>query len=167
MANGSLGIAIAMGDRKNAFSKAEENLSEYKKSILQALTWIHEKQKIQSMENIQYFFGEDVIPENIIGTITSMLIFDTSGKIDKTKPIFGCAKRLEENVYKISARAHESIVDKGVNLSEAIREASELSNVNSLGGGHPPAAGTKVPIEKIDLFLKNCDIVIRRQLQYK
>jgi len=167
MENGSLGIAISMGDRKKAFREAEKNLTEYKKSILQALSWIHEKQKIQVMENIQYFFGEEVIPENIIGTIATMLIFDASGKVDKTKPIFGCAKRIKEDAYKISARAHESIVDKGVNLSEAIREASELSNVNELGGGHPPAAGTKVPVDKIDIFLKNCDIVIRRQLQNK
>lgn len=167
MENGSLGIAIAMGDRKNAFHRAEENLTEYKKSILQSLSWIHEKHKIQSMENIQYFFGEDVIPENIIGTIASMLIFDTSGKVDITKPIFGCAKRADEDVYKISARAQELIVDKGVNLSEAIREASKLSEVNALGGGHPPAAGTKVPVNKIDMFLKNCDIVIKKQLLNK
>ena len=94
-----------------------------------------------------------------------MLIFDAIGQVDKLKPIFGCAKRVDEEVYKISGRAHEFIVNKGVNLSEAIRKASELSNIDSLGGGHPPAAGTKVPIEKIDIFLENINKVIKEQLQ--
>lgn len=94
-----------------------------------------------------------------------MLIFSKSDIIDKSKPIFGCAKRKEEGVYKISGRAHESIVKKGVNLSEAIREALNLSDLDALGGGHPPAAGTKVPVDKIDTFLENCNKVIKKQLQ--
>ncbi|MFW9952881.1 MAG: DHH family phosphoesterase [Candidatus Thorarchaeota archaeon] len=140
--NGSLGIAIAMGDRKMAYKKAQDQLITYKKMISEALCWIQEHNKVNSKEYIQYFFGEDIISENIIGTIASMLIFDKTGIIDKNKPIFGCAKREEDNVYKISARAHEEIVNKGLNLSEVIREALELSEINALGGGHPPAAGS-------------------------
>ncbi|MBY8987002.1 MAG: DHH family phosphoesterase [Candidatus Lokiarchaeota archaeon] len=162
--NGSLGIAIAMGDRRMAYNKAKDHLINYRKSLVQSLTWLKEKNKIQNKSYIQFFFGEEVIPENIIGTISSMLIFGKSGDIDLSKPVFGCAKRKDEDVYKISGRAHESIVKKGVNLSEAIREALELSDLKALGGGHPPAAGTKVPIDKIDIFLENCNIVIKKQL---
>ncbi|NVM43987.1 MAG: DHH family phosphoesterase [Candidatus Lokiarchaeota archaeon] len=165
--NGSLGIAIAMGDRRMAYNKAKDHLINYKKSLVQALSWIQDKNKIQYKDYIQFFFGEDIIPENIIGTIASMLIFSKSGDIDLSKPVFGCAKRKDEEVYKISGRAHESIVKKGVNLSEAIREALELSNLKALGGGHPPAAGTKVPISKIEIFLDNCDLVIKKQLESK
>jgi len=163
--NGSLGIAIAMGDRKQAFEQAKESLMNYKKSLLTALSWIDENKKIQEKEYIQYFFGEDVISENIIGTISSMLILDEGNKLDKEKPLFGCALRLEEDVYKISGRAHEKIVSRGVNLSEAIREALVLSKLESLGGGHPPAAGTKVPSDKINIFLENLDKVIKKQLK--
>ncbi|MHA2283614.1 MAG: DHHA1 domain-containing protein [Promethearchaeota archaeon] len=162
--NGSLGIAIAMGDRRIAYNKAKDHLINYKKSLVQSLSWLQDKNKIQYKEHIQYFFGEDIIPENIVGTIASMLIFNKSGIIDLSKPVFGCAKRKDEDVYKISGRAHESIVKKGVNLSEAIREALELSNLKALGGGHPPAAGTKVPFNMIDTFLENCDTVIKKQL---
>ena len=164
--NGSLGIAIAMGDRKNAFEQAKESLITYKKSLLTALTWINEKEKIQHKKYIQYFFGEDVVPENIVGTISSMLILDEGNTIDKNKPIFGCALRIDEDVYKISGRAHEKIVAKGINLSEAIREALSLSKLETLGGGHPPAAGTKVPSNKIDIFLENLDKVIEKQLNF-
>ena len=163
--NASLGIAIAMGDRRIAYKKAKGNLLDYKKSLSQALSWLKDENKIQYKNNIQYFFGENVIFENIVGTIASMLIFRKSGIIDINKPIFGCAKRKDEEVFKISGRAHKDIVEKGVNLSEAIREALELSNLEALGGGHPPAAGTKVPINKIDVFLENCDRVIEKQLR--
>ena len=163
--NGSLGIAIAMGDRRIAYNKAKDHLINYRQSLMQSLSWLQEEKKIQYKDHIQFFFGEEVIPENIIGTIASMLIFNKSGDIDLSKPVFGCAKRKDEDVYKISGRAHQSIVKQGVNLSEAIREALELSNLKALGGGHPPAAGTKVPLDKIDIFLENCNIVIKKQIE--
>ena len=162
--NASLGIAIAMGDRRIAYDKAKDHLLNYKKSLGQALSWLKDENKIKHKKNIQYFFGENVIPESIVGTISSMLLFSKSGNIDVNKPVFGCAKRKDEEVFKISGRAHESIVKRGVNLSEAIREALKLSNLEALGGGHPPAAGTKVPLDKIEVFLDNCDRVIEKQL---
>ena len=163
--NASLGIAIAMGDRKKAYEAAKETLVSYKKSLMNSLNWIEEEKKLQELEYIQYFFGEETIPENIIGTIASMLVFDTSGKINHAKPIFGLAKREDEEVYKISARAHESIVNEGVNLSEAIREACNRMNLDVLGGGHPPAAGTKIPTHKAQEFLNEINIVIKKQLE--
>lgn len=165
--NASLGIAIAMGDRKNAYQQSYDIILNYKRSLVKSLSWIKENNKINQMDFIQYFFGEDIIPENIIGTITSMLIFEMSDFIDIMKPIFGIAIREDENVYKISGRAHEQIVNRGVNLSEAIREALELINLDSLGGGHPPAAGTKVPVDKIELFLEKSNEIIKKQLKTK
>lgn len=162
--NSSLGIAIAMGDRNNAYIQGKELLILYKKTLMMAINWVIENNKIQEKEYIQYYYGEDMVPERIIGTISTMLIFDTKDVMNKDKPIFGLAIREEEGVYKISGRAHESIVSRGVNLSDALREAGDLTGVEALGGGHPPAAGTKVPIDKIDLFLENCNQVIRNQL---
>jgi len=165
--NASIGIAIAMGDRKNSYTQAQKNLEDYKKMLVNALSWIKDGNIIKEKEYIQYFYGEDMIPENIVGTVCSMLIFDESGTIKKNKPILGYAKRNDSDEYKISARAHKSIVKKGVNLSKVIREALVRSNLKSLGGGHPPAAGTKVPICKIEEFLENCDQTIKKQLNQK
>ncbi|MFW9824690.1 MAG: DHH family phosphoesterase [Candidatus Thorarchaeota archaeon] len=163
--NASLGIAIAMGDRKDLYLLSKEVLKSYRKSILDSLFWIENNHKIQQKDSIQYFLGEDVIPESIIGTISSMLILDRVKGVDISKPIFGLAKRKDEDVYKVSARAHEKIVNQGVNLSVIIREACERSNIVSLGGGHPPAAGTKIPTEKLEVFLENCNLISRAQLQ--
>ncbi|MBD3255068.1 MAG: hypothetical protein GF383_08235 [Candidatus Lokiarchaeota archaeon] len=162
--NGSLGIAIAMGDRKDSYEKAKEALQNYKKSLIEGLNWLKDEKKIRQKEHIQYFYGEDYISETIVGVIASMLVLDESPYIDINKPIFGYAHRKNKDVYKISARAHESIVKKGINLSEAIRKALELIGLNNLGGGHPPAAGTKIPKNKIELFIETVNEVISKQL---
>ncbi len=161
----SVGIAIGMGDRNRSYKKSQEILRDYKKTLSKSLSWIHDNHKIQQKEYIQFFFGEDIIPESIIGTISSMLIFDKYKGVDKSKPIFGLAERKDEKVYKVSGRAHEKIVKKGINLSKAIRDACDLSGLDVLGGGHPPAAGTKIPLDKVDIFLDNCNTVIQAQLQ--
>ncbi len=165
--NASLGIAIAMGDRKEIYQQSTNVLKSYKKKLGESLSWIEENDKIQQKDSIQYYYGEGVIPESIIGTITSILIFEHFKGVDHSKPIFGLAKREDEDVYKVSGRAHEKIVSQGVNLSEVIRKASKRSNIETLGGGHPPAAGTKIPTKKVEEFLDNCDIVVRNQLQTK
>ncbi|MFW9826604.1 MAG: DHHA1 domain-containing protein [Candidatus Thorarchaeota archaeon] len=162
--NSSLGIAIAMGDRKEAYNKSLDTLLNYKKILVKSFNWLFDNEKIQQKEYIQYFFGEDIIPETIIGTIASILVFENSDKFDQSKPIFGLAKREDEEVYKVSGRAHEKIVNKGVNLSQAIREACENLNLKVLGGGHPPAAGTKIPIDKAEIFLEHCNLIIGNQL---
>ncbi|TXT67482.1 MAG: RecJ-like exonuclease [Promethearchaeota archaeon] len=163
--NASIGIAIAMGDREKALKQARENLKAYKKTLSEALLWVKEKDIIKELDYIQYFYGEDKISDTIIGTVCSMLIYDESKIIKKSKPIVGYAKRKGTGIYKLSARAHESIVQKGVNLSEAIRDALQQTNLNALGGGHPPAAGTTVPINKIEQFLDNMSAVIQNQLE--
>jgi len=165
--NASLGIAIAMGGRKDIYQQSMDALKIYRKSLVEGLSWIENNNKIQQKDSIQYFFGEEVISESIIGTITSILIFEHGKGVDISKPIFGLAKRTDEDVYKVSGRAHEKIVNQGINLSEVIREASQRSNIESLGGGHPPAAGTKIPIEQVDEFLENCNIVVRNQITNK
>jgi RecJ-like exonuclease len=163
----SLGIAIAMGDRNDAYKKAKQNQKAYKKSIMEALEWLKEKNNLKQKDYIQYFFGKDVITENIVGTVSSMLVFNESEIYDKNKPIIGLAERKEEEVYKISARADTSLVDEGVNLSEVLREACKLSEIDVLGGGHPPAAGTKIPIKKADEFLDKCNLIVKKQLMEK
>ncbi|MFX1573047.1 MAG: DHH family phosphoesterase, partial [Promethearchaeota archaeon] len=164
--NASLGIAIAMGARKEIYKQSKRVRQNYSKLIQDSLIWVEKEKKIQQKEYIQYFFGEDVIPENIIGTITSILIFENIQGIDTSKPIFGLAKRKDEDIYKVSGRAHEKIVKQGVNLSEAIREACILLNLDVLGGGHPPAAGVKIPIDMVENFLESCNLVIQNQLRY-
>ena len=156
-----------MGDRKSSYQKSQEILLNYKKTLFKSLIWLKDNNKIQQNEYIQYFLAEDIIPDTMVGTIASMLVFENSEGFDISKPIFGLAKREDENVYKVSGRAHQMIVNKGVNLSKAIREACEQTGLDVLGGGHPPAAGTKIPVDKVEIYLENCNLAIRKQLHGK
>lgn len=165
MDNASVGIATAMGNRDKIYQEAQKNLKEYKNSLMEAISWIKQEDVIKEKEHIQYYFGNDKISDNIVGTVASILIFDESEVIKLNKPLVGYAKRENEDVYKVSARAHKIMVERGVNLSEAIRKALELSNLKSLGGGHPPAAGTKIPPKKINLFLDNLNKIIGNQVE--
>ncbi len=117
------------------------------------------------MEYIQYFYGEEVIPEEIIGTVSSMLI--NSQFIDRAKPIFGYANKVGENFYKVSARTTIDLVNDGVNLAEAIKKALDFMKIDTLGGGHPPAAGTKIKKDSIEEFLIICNKIIKKQLSHR
>jgi len=163
--NASLGIAIAMGDRDKSIEKVRKILKNYKSKLSKSIEWVLSEKKLKSMDYIHYFYGEDIISEEIIGTICSMLI--NSQLIDKKKPILGYANKIGENFYKVSARATIDLVNDGVNLSQVIKEATRLMKLDTLGGGHPPAAGTKIKREKIDEFLLICDKIIKKQLKHK
>ncbi len=161
MEHGELGIAVAMGDRKKFLEKGLKISKKYGKLLKKSLNWVRDNNMIKELENIQYLLGEEKIPENIIGTISSILIFDDDFKINKSKPIFGIAKRKGEDIYKVSSRAHESIVVKGLNLSTVIREVLETLDIEFLGGGHPAAAGAKIPTNMLNDFLKLCNKKIK------
>lgn len=163
--NESLGLSIAMGDRNKSMVKAKEVLREYKKKLEDSIKWVLDNHKLKRIELIQYFYGEDVIPEEIIGIISSMLV--NSQLIDKTKPIFGYADKKGEDSYKVSGRTTMDLVHSGVNLAEVIKIALKLTKLGELGGGHPPAAGTKVKKSLIEEFLVNCNKVIKKQLSWK
>ncbi len=163
--NVSLGIAIAIGDRDKNIEKVRKILKNYKRKLSKSIEWVLSEKKLKSMDYIHYFYGEDIIPEEIIGTICSMLI--NSQLIDKKKPILGYANKIGEDFYKVSARATIDLVNDGVNLSQVIKEATRLMKVDTLGGGHPPAAGTKIKKEKMDEFLLICDKIIKKQLKHK
>jgi len=163
--NASIGIAIAMGDRNKSMVEAQEILRNYKDKLKKSVDWIFDKHKMHKLEFIQYFYGEDEIPEEIVGTVCSSLL--NSQLIDKTKPIFGYADKKGENFYKVSGRTTLDLVNSGVNLAEVIKIALKLTSLDSLGGGHPPAAGAKIKKDVILEFLFKCNKIVKKQLSWK
>ncbi len=165
MDRASLGIAVCMGDRHAALDEANQILEDYRKSINQYLTWVGEKrERLQEMQNIYVVNGEDFINEKIIGTISSILI---SSLPNVDKPLIAYAKATAEGesepVAKISARTTDLVVQKGGNLGEVMRIASE--NLGGKGGGHNIAAGAQVSISRIADFIKTTDELVGRQLR--
>lgn len=157
----SLGVAICMGDRRSALEEANRILEDYRRSISKYLGWVAEKpERMRELQNIYVIYGEDFINEKIIGTVSSIIV---STLANTEKPLIAFANVEREQIAKFSARTTESAIRKGVNLGEVMRLGSETHG--GKGGGHNIAAGSQVPLDKIDAFVKTVDDLIGKQLR--
>lgn len=157
----SLGIAICMGDRKAALEENNKILEEYRKNINKYLGWVMEKpERLRELQNIYVIYGENFINEKIIGTVSSIVV---SNLPNNEKPLFAFANIEAEKAAKFSGRTTEAALRKGVNLGDVMRLASESNG--GKGGGHNIAAGSQVPMDKIESFIKAADELVGRQLK--
>ena len=157
----SLGIAICMGDRKSALEDANKLLEDYRKNINKYLVWVAEKpDRLRELENIYVIYGESYINEKIIGTVSSILVSTLANNL---KPLLAFANIEEEKAAKFSGRTTEAALMKGVNLGDVMRIASEANA--GKGGGHNIAAGSQVPLDKVEAFIKMADELVGRQLK--
>jgi len=157
----SLGLAVCMGDRGAALEEANRVLEDYRKSINKYLGWVMEKpERMREFENIYVVYGESFINEKIIGTISSIL---SAGLPNSEKPLIAYANIESEGAAKFSARTTDIVVQKGVNLGEIMRVASE--KCGGSGGGHNIAAGAQVPIDQIENFVGIVNDLVGKQLR--
>jgi len=158
----SLGIAVCMGDRRAALEEANSVLEEYRRTITKYLNWLMEPNmdRIEELGNIYVVRGESVIDDKIIGTISSIL---STNLAKPEKPIIAYSIVSKENLAKISARAIDMVVGKGLNLGEILRDAAD--KCAGKGGGHNIAAGAQVPITNLDTFIKTVDELVKAQLE--
>jgi single-stranded-DNA-specific exonuclease len=157
----SLGIAVCMGDRKTALTEANKVLEDYRKDINKYLNWVMEKpERMREFDHIYVVYGENAVNEKIIGTVASILAY---GLPVSEKPILAFANVEAEGVAKFSARTTDDAVEKGVNLGEVMRLASE--KFGGKGGGHNIAAGAQVPLDKIEDFVEFSYELVGKQLR--
>jgi single-stranded DNA-specific DHH superfamily exonuclease len=90
----------------------------------------------------------------------------SSRHVSADAPVIGWAYLKEDpETVKVSARAVQDLVDKGLNLGIAIRNVLKEIDVDSPGGGHAPAAGVEIPRAKLEKFLKSLGRKVTAQLQ--
>ncbi|UCE16092.1 MAG: DHH family phosphoesterase [Candidatus Bathyarchaeota archaeon] len=157
----SIGVAVCMGDRTTAFEQANIVLEEYRRTITKSLNWLNEKpSRIQELDSIYVVRGENVIHENIIGTVSSIL----STSLPKhEKPIIAYSAVSGESLIKISARTLETLTSRGLNLGEILRIAAE--KYSGKGGGHDIAAGAQVPVKKMKAFVELVNELVGKWLE--
>ncbi len=127
------------------------------------LTREHEERLDELTRNAQkvdlgafdYYDGRGKAGATEVGVITSRLV--------GSKPIIGFAR--EENGVKVSARGTPELVEKGLDLGEAMRKAAEAAG--GTGGGHNVAAGAGFPKGGEERFLKKTREVIEIQLELR
>ena len=68
----------------------------------------------------------------------------------------------ENGDIKVSARSTQELVEKGLDLSRALRKSAE--KLKGVGGGHKIAAGATIPKGKEEEFLESLEKEIKNQL---
>lgn len=145
-----IGLSVCMRDN----SVVDEALSiskEHQRSVALAIRKAEEN--IKSANNFRYVRLDDSGGTGIIaGTMTRYLYPD--------KP-FITFNEVEDKI-KISARGTRKLVDSGLDLSIALREASVP--VGGMGGGHDIASGATIPKGTVEKFIEIADDIIGKQL---
>ncbi|MFH1364609.1 MAG: DHH family phosphoesterase [Candidatus Aenigmatarchaeota archaeon] len=149
-----LGIALCFNDVKLS-QNVKTMLKKYRKEIGTALSWVQKNpDAMKRGEVANYIFAEDNISEHIISNVTSIL----SKSNFSDKPLFAFA-HTEDSKVKVSARASDEDVRKGVNLKEVVAIASK--EVGGEGGGHIGSAGATIPKDTVERFINSTNSILK------
>ncbi len=148
----STGLAMALGD-KSALETAIQHRVKHQECIIDNLRKL-EGEPPKTLDNVQYFHTSEPPYAGVLAGLGTLYFFDD------TKATFGISKKNGND--HISARAPRQLVEAGVNLGLACKEAGD--NVGGVGGGHNVAAGATVPSKKEKKFLNELDRIIGEQL---
>jgi RecJ-like exonuclease len=154
-----VGLKVCLGDREEWLQKARNLLLGHRANIVEGIQFAKEE-GIERRDYLQYFHAGTGIRDTIIGIIANMLL--NSDEVNSDLPIIGFADKGDGEI-KASARGTQKLIEKGLNLSLAMKKAA--SNVNGVGGGHSIAAGATIPKGKEEEFLDSLEEIIKSQIQ--
>ena len=147
-----IGLALALGDT-GAREKAIQHSKKHREFIITNLREL-EANPPEPMKHLQHFMVEETAYAGVLAGLGTLYFFDT------TKATFGMSDK--DGKLNVSARAPREMVEAGVNLGLACRDAGNA--VEGTGGGHNIAAGATVPSKSKKKFLKELDKIIGEQL---
>jgi single-stranded-DNA-specific exonuclease len=145
------GVAACLGEEM-AMTKAGKLREKHRSTIRNGLVYL-ESRGIKGMDHIQYFFNNDPASSGAFAGLGIQYLFD------RDLPIVALSKK--EGKVHISSRGTRELVDRGLNLSVAMREAAQ--NVGGHGGGHPVASGATIPDGKEMEFLGLVNGIVGQQ----
>jgi len=152
------GLSICLGDREESLQEGTELLKNYQDTVIKGIEWIT-KEGAREMDHIQYFYTEDKNIKSFMGTLANIGI---DLKIfNPEKPVLALSRM--DPLIKVSGRTTLELTEKGVNLGQALEQASH--SYGGSGGGHTVAAGAVVPRNNQDNFLNLVDDIVKSQLK--
>ena len=147
-----VGMAVCMGDRNKILREAETILTDYRKMIREYMNILsNERWRISENETCILVNGEDIVPETMTGTISSLI----AGSPKNSGKIIILRTKGEENTIKFSSRKAFGC-KSNINLNELMRTGAE--KCDGIGGGHNAAAGAKITKDKLDEFLNYLEV---------
>jgi len=153
-----VGLKVCLGDRDKFLKEAKNLLLGHRANLVEGLQFAREE-GIVKRKYLQFFHAGNGIRDTIVGIVANMLL--NSEEVSNDLPLVGFANKLDGGV-KASARATEELVEKGLNLSAAMKHAA--SALDGVGGGHNIAAGATIPKGKEEEFLEILESEIKNQL---
>ncbi|WP_094226781.1 DHHA1 domain-containing protein [Methanolobus psychrotolerans] len=151
-----IGMQVCMGDRGEAYREAQDLLSNHRKNLVDGLNFVKDNGIIE-LSHLQYFDAGNAIPETIVGIVAGM---SHSSAGNRKLPILAFADK--EDGYKVSARGTQELVNRGLNLADALNIVCQ--ELGGAGGGHDIAAGATVPFGKKEEFIQKLNSAIKAQL---
>ncbi|MEM4598143.1 MAG: DHH family phosphoesterase [Candidatus Diapherotrites archaeon] len=144
-----VGLELCLGDRGHFYGQALGILAEHRKNLREGLELMIEE-GLQEARNFYYFNAGSRIKDSLVGVVAGMLY--SSNIIPTEKPIVAFAEQ-SDGFLKVSARATQELIMKGLNLGLVMRACCEELGFGSEGGGHQVAAGAKIPKDKLNDFI--------------
>ncbi len=153
-----VGLQVCLGDREKFLKKARNLLLGHRHNLVEAIQFAKEEGIIKR-NYLQFFHAKTGIRDTIVGIVANMLI--SSEEVSKDLPLIGFADKGDGQV-KASARATEELIERGINLSTAMKKAAKA--LNGVGGGHNIAAGATIPKGAEEEFLDLLEKEIKNQV---
>lgn len=163
-----VGLEVCCGDRSEKWRESLRQLKSHRENIAEALDVV-KKCGVERAEfsHLQYIRGPAgfciPVEDTVVGIVAGMLL--GSGEVPDDRPIVAFAESLGANgemKTKASARGTKALVERGLDLSKAMKEASE--KCAGTGGGHNIAAGATVPEGREREFLAHLDRIFSSTL---
>jgi RecJ-like exonuclease len=152
-----VGGAILRGDRGIAYRDAEHMLNNHRAIIRNLLQYIIDT-GVKELENLQWIHVGGRYPDTIVGIGAGMAL----SKLNSKKPILVmCEVPEDTNLTKVSMRTNERVVERGVDLQQALSNASQ--EYGGGGGGHKIAAGAYIPKTAEKEFLDRVNRILGEQ----
>jgi len=153
-----VGLQVCLGNRDKFLEQARNLQQGHRVNLVEGMQ-VAKEEGITKREYLQYFHAGTGIRDTIVGIVTNMLL--NSEEISSEIPLVGFADK-EDGVVKVSARGTQQLIEKGLNLSAAMKKAA--SALEGVGGGHSIAAGATIPKGKEEEFLDLLEKEIKSQL---
>jgi single-stranded-DNA-specific exonuclease len=152
-----IGGAILRGDRGTAYREAEHMLKNHRAIIRELLQFIIDT-GVRELENLQWLHVGGRYPDTIVGIGAGMAL----SKLNSSKPILiMCEVPEDRNLTKVSMRTNERAVERGIDLQQALSDAS--AEYGGGGGGHKIAAGAYIPKTAEEEFVLHVNRILGEQ----
>lgn len=146
-----VGVALTLRDAK-ARQTAERLRKEYKESVQEGMRAIL-VEGVAKRQHLQHFVSRNPSLSGVLAGLTMQFVGDCD------KPTIALSTHGDK--VRVSSRASFRLLEKGIDLAVALREAANA--VGGQGGGHAVASGATIAKGKEELFLQKLDDILGRQ----